>query len=122
MIEAAARGAGISCPVSSTLNRGIASSRASRARAAARERETARRRAADVVRDFEPALARGGVFLADAVRVVLVFGVAAVDFAAALVVARRVLDFARVAGSADVAATSMASTAANALVSARRIR
>ena len=75
-----------------------------------------------MVRDFEAALARAGVFFADAVRVVLVFGVAAGDFGAALVVARRVLAFARVAGSADVAATIMASTAANALVSARRIR
>ena len=69
----------------------------------------------------EPALARGGVFFAEAVRVVLLFGVATWDFGA-LVAGRRALELARVAGSADVAATSMASTAANALVSARRIR
>ena len=122
MIEAAARGAGISCPVSSSLKRGVASSRASRARAAARDLEMARRRAAEVVLEREPALARGGVFFADAVRVVLLFGVATWDLCAPLVAARPALDLARVAGSADVAATIVASTAANALVSARRIR
>ena len=82
----------------------------------------ARRRAAELVRDLRAAPARGGVFFGDARASGLALRVAAWDFAAALVVDRRAVDLARVAGSADVAATSVASTAANALVSARRIR
>ena len=85
----------------------------------------ARRRAAEVVRVRLLTLARAGVFflLAVAVRVGVRAGAVALAFWARLVTgARLAAALPRVAGSADDAATSVASTAANALVSARRIR
>ena len=68
VIAAAARGAGTSRPASSSLKRGVARSRASRARAAARDRAMARRRAAEVV-VFAVADFRAAGLATDALRV-----------------------------------------------------